>query len=269
MKTAIHLLLLLCLVACKSAAPKTAAKSTPSKPTASKVSTPTRLKILTYNIHHCEGTDGKLDLPRIAEVIKNSGADLVALQEVDRNAQRTGNVDQAAELGRLTGLHPAFGAAMFLQGGHYGQAILSRLPIEKYTVHQLPQQPGREPRIALAAKIRELLFVSTHLDHEREEIRVQQAEKLNQILVTNTLPVVLLGDFNSTPTNQTMQVFAEWGNTAGSNPEPTIPSETPRRRIDYILLHPASSWSVRESKVVEEPVASDHRPVFAVIERRK
>lgn len=62
------------------------------------------LRVLTYNIHHGEGTDGVLDLERIAGVIKGASPDLVALQEVDVGAERTGGVDQAGELGRLTGM---------------------------------------------------------------------------------------------------------------------------------------------------------------------
>ncbi|MEX2025646.1 MAG: endonuclease/exonuclease/phosphatase family protein, partial [Pirellulaceae bacterium] len=62
-----------------------------------------QLRVLTYNIHHGEGIDGKLDLPRIARVIESVDPDLVALQEVDRRVERTGSVDQPAELARLTG----------------------------------------------------------------------------------------------------------------------------------------------------------------------
>ncbi|HTL30639.1 MAG TPA: endonuclease/exonuclease/phosphatase family protein, partial [Tepidisphaeraceae bacterium] len=61
-----------------------------------------KITVLTYNIHHGAGTDGKYDLQRLADVIKKSGADLVALQEVDRNTNRTKD-DQPAELARLTG----------------------------------------------------------------------------------------------------------------------------------------------------------------------
>src|SRR5688500_2206377 len=77
------------------------------------------LRVLSYNIHHAEGTDGKLDVARIAGVIKAAGPDLVAVQEVDRNTTRTNKVDQAAELARLTGLHGEFARAIDLQGGQY------------------------------------------------------------------------------------------------------------------------------------------------------
>ena len=57
-----------------------------------------RLRVLSYNIHHGEGVDRKLDLPRIASVIKSVKPDLVALQEVDQGTERTNKIDQAAEL---------------------------------------------------------------------------------------------------------------------------------------------------------------------------
>src|SRR5689334_21597772 len=89
---------------------------------------PKALRVLTYNIHHSEGTDGKLDLPRVVWVIKAARPDVVMLQEVDRNTTRTGKVDQTAELARFTGLHAEFGKAIDLQGGGYWLAVLSRFP---------------------------------------------------------------------------------------------------------------------------------------------
>ena len=233
----------------------------------------TRLKILTYNIHHAEGTDGELDVERIARVIRGADPDLVALQEVDDRAQRTGQVRQAAELGRLTGLIPTFAQAMSFQGGGYGQSILCKWPVQTRTIYTLPQRAGREPRIAALISTRvggsgpELLFVSTHLDHEMEAVRKEQAQRLNAILTTNQAPIILCGDFNAGPESGTMQVFsADWVDAASAAPQPTIPAPTPTRRIDYILLRPHQSWRLIETKVLEEPLASDHRPVLAVVE---
>src|SRR5215207_8498273 len=77
------------------------------------------LRVLSYNIHHAEGTDGKLDLARIAGVIRAAEPDLVAVQEVDRDTTRTNKVDQTAELAKLTKLHGEFAKAIDLQGGGY------------------------------------------------------------------------------------------------------------------------------------------------------
>ena len=92
---------------------------------------PASLRVLTYNIHIGKGLDGKLDLERIARVIRDSKADVVALQEVDVKTRRTENVDQAAELARLTNMHVHFGKAMDHDGGAYGVAILSRFELSE------------------------------------------------------------------------------------------------------------------------------------------
>ena len=73
---------------------------------------PSQVRVLTYNIRHGQGMDGRVDLSRVADVIRRLEPDVVALQEVDQATTRAGGVDQAAELGRLTGLHSAFGKAM-------------------------------------------------------------------------------------------------------------------------------------------------------------
>src|SRR5690349_3575464 len=98
----------------------------------------TRLPVLSYNLHHCGGTDGKRDVERIAKVIERSGADLVALQEVDNRTKRTNHVDQAAELGKLTKMHAVFGKAMEWDGGDYGDAILSKYEIIHVHQEHLP-----------------------------------------------------------------------------------------------------------------------------------
>jgi endonuclease/exonuclease/phosphatase family metal-dependent hydrolase len=230
-------------------------------------SKPATLTVLTYNIHHGEGTDTQLDLERIARIIRTENPDLVALQEVDEKTERTANVSQAAELARLTGLHHAFGKAMDYHGGAYGQAILSRWPITETKVHQLPQRSGREPRIVLITKIESphgaLTFATTHLDHQLEEVRLDQARELNKILAESKTPALLCGDFNAGPESSAMKFLSEhWLDTAGDRAANTIPASNPRKRIDYILASPKNRWTTETSRVLEEPIASDHRPVL-------
>src|SRR6185503_1828899 len=90
------------------------------------------VRVMTYNIHHGEGTDGKIDLNRIAEVILSARADIVALQEVDRSVERTARRDLVAELAELTKMNFAFGKNIDYQGGDYGNAVLSRFRVLKY-----------------------------------------------------------------------------------------------------------------------------------------
>jgi endonuclease/exonuclease/phosphatase family metal-dependent hydrolase len=230
-------------------------------------SKPATLTVLTYNIHHGEGTDGKLDLERIARIIRSENPDLVALQEVDEKTERTGNISQAEELALLSGIRHALGKAMDYRGGAYGLVILSRWPIKDPQVHQLPQRAGREPRILFVAQIEsphgKLTFANTHLDHQLEEVRLEQARALNKILAETKSPALLCGDFNAGPESTTMKFLSEhWLDTAGDHAANTIPAANPRKRIDYILAAPKNRWTTETSRVLEEPIASDHRPVL-------
>ena len=236
---------------------------------------PARLRILTYNIHHGEGTDGKFDLPRIAKVIKSVDPDLVALQEVDVKTKRASGVDQAAELGKLTGMHAVFGKAMNYSGGEYGEAVLSRWKIESSKNHALPHSKGREPRSAIEIRVKVgeagplIAFVGTHLDHLDDATdRKAQTAKLHDILAAaGAPPTILAGDLNAEPDKAEMKVLLEnWQSAAGQKHPPTWPSDKPTVAIDYILLRPAKQWRVVEFKVIDEKVASDHRPVLAVVE---
>ena len=246
------------------------------------------LRVMTYNIHHGEGTDGRFDLQRIAQVINQQQPDLVSLQEVDRGTGRAGGVDQALELARLTNMDMAYGKAMDYDGGAYGVAILSRTPLRLATAHPLPHGEGREPRRALSALINhepagEVLFIATHLQHNSEDDRVAEAKRISELFVAaGGPPIVLAGDLNAQPTSPPMDVLLkDWRDAAAEASEgrraahapgapgaaaPTWPSDEPRVRIDYVLFRPLGAWRVIEAKVIDETIASDHRPLLVVLQ---
>ena len=235
------------------------------------------LRVLTYNIHHGRGADGRIDLPRIAAVIRKLETDLVALQEVDRLTKRCGQVDQAAELGRLTGMHHAFGKAMDFDGGQYGEAVLSRFEFIEVKTYALSASAGHEPRAALAVTVHPsnfpvLTFVGTHLDHTRDpKDRVSQARAIDKLFADRqNTSVVLAGDLNARPATDPMRVFDDhWSSAAtfvGKEPAPTFPSKNPRTKIDYVLLRKADRWRAKRVQVVDEPVASDHAPLLAELQ---
>ncbi len=235
------------------------------------------LRVLTYNLHHGEGVDGRLDLERIAGVIRAAQPDLVALQEVDRRAARTGSVDQPVEYARMLGMEGQFGSAMPFQGGDYGQMLLSRWPMEGFRVVRLPGTPGREPRIAVTAAIEvpgfgKVQWTGCHLDASRtDEDRWEQAGALLREFGATPHPALLAGDFNATPESRVMLRLLEtstgWVDTAGGGAAPTIPAEAPRSRIDFVLARPRTAWRVASSEVLPESVASDHRPLRVVLHR--
>lgn len=228
--------------------------------------------VLSYNTHHGEGTDGVLDLERIARVITDAGPDVVALQEIDEGASRTGGVDQASEYGLLTGMGHAFAPFMDFQGGRYGLAVLSKHPIVSSRVIELPPGKG-EPRSALAVEIAPpgkpvVMFVCVHFDWLDEDTeRFAQAEALLAAL-GGQQGVIIAGDFNDTPGSRTIRAFEEAGfrivpPAAGDGA--TFPSDGPTKRIDFVMHRPSFGF-VGTAEVLAEEVASDHRPVLAELE---
>jgi endonuclease/exonuclease/phosphatase family metal-dependent hydrolase len=233
---------------------------------------PLRLRVLTYNIHHGEGTDGKLDLDRIAAIIRNARPDIVALQECDENTARTGQVDQPQVLADKTGMHMAFGANIAFQGGRYGNAVLSRFPIARSQNHLLPSLKDGEQRGALEIELdcegRKLILIATHLDSRRDDQeRLQSAEFINRRFTGEEHPpAILAGDLNATPDTRVMQaVFKHW-TTATPAPQPTSPANQPRNQIDYVLFSSAHPWKVIHFEVLDQPVASDHRPLLVELQ---
>ena len=87
------------------------------------------VRVAAYNIKHGRGMDDRVDLSRIADVLRSLEADVITLQEVDDRTERTGGVDQVQVLAELLGYEGAHGPHRPYQGGFYGNAVLTRLPI--------------------------------------------------------------------------------------------------------------------------------------------
>lgn len=232
------------------------------------------LTVLSYNIHHGEGNDGVFDLERLARVIRESDADLVALQEVDVHTGRSGGVDQAAELARLTGMQAVFGEAIAYDGGSYGDAVLSRLPILSSESWKLPAEPHHEERVAVSVVVetaagQPVRFIGTHLDHTSDpsdRIRQTQALLLRAFPADKkVLPTLLLGDLNAEPDSEPLRLLLQRFASAIPGGAPSWPTEEPRKAIDWILFTPPNSWQVIEAGTMDEPLASDHLPLRAVL----
>jgi endonuclease/exonuclease/phosphatase family metal-dependent hydrolase len=239
-----------------------------------------RLAVLTYNIQIGTGMDKKVDLARTAAVIRSVAADLVALEEVDHKSRRTAGVLQDVELARLTGMHLIFGKASDREGidqdgGDYGNAILSRFPIKSSQNRALPNTPGVERRAVLEVEIDwprpsgaslPLRFLAAHFDNASEADRVASAKMLNDLATSRpNMPTIFAGDLNSAPDAEPVKILSQqWSLTSGELS--TYPANAPRRQIDYVFFRPARAWKVVEVKVADEAMASDHRPVLAILE---
>ncbi len=227
-------------------------------------------RAMTYNIHHGEGVDGRVDLKRIAGVIREQRADLVALEEVDKGVQRTARRDFPAELAALTGLACVFSNNFHYQGGEYGNAVLTRFPVQRWTNTHLRMLRPNEQRgvlqVVLDVHGRELLFLATHIDFRRDDAeRLQNVAQFQEVLANYpSLPVLFGGDFNDTPGSRTYQamaaLFDDAWKLAGSGDGFTIPSPKPDKRIDYLWLGKASPLKPVKAWVPRTE-ASDHLPL--------
>ena len=195
----------------------------------------------------------------------------MALQEVDFYTRRAKHMDLAMELGLRTGLAPLFGRAMLFDGGEYGEGILSRYSFLSSRNHALPAGEGKEPRAALEVRVildsgDTIAFVGTHFDHTGDVDRINQAAELRNILAAIDVPVLLAGDLNATPESRTMEILFSDLKHSSVDLAPTIPSDGPRAKIDYVLYGPPDRWRVLESRVVCDTVASDHCALLSVLE---
>jgi endonuclease/exonuclease/phosphatase family metal-dependent hydrolase len=240
------------------------------------------IRVLVYNIHAGKDASNVDNLSRVATIVRESAADVVLLQEVDRFTTRSGNVDQVAVLDSLTGYHGVFGKTLDYQGGQYGIAILSRWPIASDTLIHLPIDPPQEraggsyePRGALRVTVRSPYGIfgalNTHLDpssddhYRRQEIATFVSLFLQ--LVSATDLAVGGGDLNSEPGSAILNAVARAGlkdswKECGTGDGFTYPAAKPVKRIDYLIL--PKSLRCLSARVIATQ-ASDHRPVLFTV----
>jgi endonuclease/exonuclease/phosphatase family metal-dependent hydrolase len=229
---------------------------------------------MTYNVHSCVGTDGKLEPARIAAVIARSNADIVALQELDVGRSGTERVHQPEWLAERLDMSVHFTAARACDDGHYGNAILTRHAFSVLSEGMLPRRRG-EPRAVQCLKVSiaglAVSVMNTHLSvHLRERLmQIEQLLSAEWIAKAEPeLPLILCGDLNSSqfsPIYRKLRkdlIDAQRAN--GAPAKSTWPSRLPFLRIDHVFasknLHVAGCEVRRDALSM---VASDHLPLVA------
>lgn len=234
------------------------------------------LRVMTYNIHVGIGMDKKLDLQRIAAVINAARPELVGLQEVDRGVQRTQRIDEIAELAKLTRMHYAFAFNLAYQGGQYGVAILSRLPITASEQRHFKNLREAERRGFIRTDVSfnrsTITFVTTHLDYQHDDGRLFETQQLLSALQDVKGPLIVVGDFNDIPGGHSYQLMRNgfddaWIQSRDTDAGLTYPADKPAKRIDYIFLRSTDRVRVKRAWIVNT-LASDHVPVVADLEIR-
>ena len=230
--------------------------------------------VMSFNIRHGQGMDGKVDLARTAAAISKEAPRFVGLSEVDCRTRRTGGVDQAQELARLTGMCATFGPAIDFQGGKYGVAVLSRdRPLSS---RQVPL-PGKEPRTLLLVEFEDCIVGVTHLSVSADSERRESVELMRAALAEKaSKPVFVMGDWNSRPQSEVLAGLRKFVTVVSDETGRTYhghPSDGPEAEqeccIDYIAIDSAHApdWKVVSRRTVKDETTSDHKPIVVTLSR--
>jgi endonuclease/exonuclease/phosphatase family metal-dependent hydrolase len=225
------------------------------------------MRIATYNIHRAIGIDGIEQPERIAAVLREMNADIVALQEVGYESGIPGNV--LDYLGDSMQAQIVEGFTLQDERGHYGNAVLSRVPLNTINLHNI-SVPGREPRGAIELRLQtegiEVQIIATHLGLRPAERRYQIRRLLQLHEVATAEVKVLLGDLNEwflwgRPLRWLYRIF-------GHMPAPaTFPARRPWFALDRMWVKPmqvVDTLQVHKSSMARQ--ASDHLPLVAELD---
>lgn len=222
---------------------------------------PEELRLMTYNIHHAEGMDGRLDCERIARVLLSKSPDCVAIQEIDSATTRVKGLDILQEIAGNMKMFPVFSATMPYQGGKYGIGLLCKeKPI---TVYHVPL-PGREEvRMLLIAEFERFCIGCTHFSLTREDRRLS-IEKIRDSLKMFQKPFILMGDMNMQPNDSEADLLSRDFICLSGLDVKTYPADYPTECIDYIWGDKKyeDKYKVLETEIVSDTIASDHRPIY-------
>lgn len=225
--------------------------------------------VLSYNIHECVGLDRRRDPSRIAQIIKESGAQIIGLQEVYSDSSGAEELHQMNYLAAVTGFQAVPGSSLERRNGHYGNVLLTSckvLAVDKLDL----SYPGREPRGAIDADLEidgeAVRVIVTHLGLLPAERRFQVKKLLTAISDQRTRVVILLSDFNEwLPTGRSLRwIHTQLGKTALVR---TFPSKFPVFALDRIWVSPSSTLvNLNCLRTPLTRIASDHLPLRATLQ---
>ncbi|HNX88830.1 MAG TPA: endonuclease/exonuclease/phosphatase family protein [Paludibacteraceae bacterium] len=223
------------------------------------------IKFLSYNVRNCKGMDNITNYQRLADAINKAGAACVALQELDSNTLRSNHCSVLDELAKRTNMFPFFHGSISYQGGKYGIGILTKEKPVSVRAFTLPG--SEEKRSILIAEMKNYFFCCTHLSLTPED-RAVSIDIINRKLPANSKkPVILAGDLNAEPQTAEIGKLTENWQILSDTTRYTFPADKPDRCIDYFLFKkdPKFRAQIIGTCVMDEPLASDHRPLLVEI----
>ena len=219
------------------------------------------LKLMSYNIKNANGMDNVCNFQRIANVINNASPDVVAIQEVDSMTNRSGQKYVLGEIADRTQMHGYFAPAIDYDGGKYGIGLLTKqVPLRLQT---LPLPGREEARTLILAEFTDYIYCCTHMSLTEED-RIKSLELVKAFTSSSTKPLFLAGDMNAEPESGFIKELQKDFQILSNPKQHTFPAPDPKETIDYIatLKQNAKGFAVISAKVINEPMASDHRPIL-------
>ena len=242
------------------------------------------ITVMTYNIYGARGLYKAEDYDALAEVINAQQPDFCVLNEVDSCTVRSHGTINYEELAKRTDMDAAYAVAFYMEGGAYGNAILSRHPVTDRRHIYLPCDPDQAPE---GGEVRSACFLKTevngfkfwmggaHLDYrEDESSRIWQANILRDYIATLDGHVFFGGDMNAEPDSKTMDIFSgymqlNYRDKSQKTWPSKMDSEEPQVLIDYIMYRKPDRKIKLLSYDVINNTASDHCAVVARFRVRK
>lgn len=219
------------------------------------------LKLMSYNIKNANGMDNVCNFQRIANVINNASPDVVAIQEVDSMTNRSRQKYVLGEIADRTQMHGYFAPAIDYDGGKYGIGLLTKqVPLR---LQSLPLPGREEARTLILAEFADYIYCCTHMPLTEED-RMKSLELVKAFTSSSTKPLFLAGDMNAEPESGFIKELQKDFQILSNPKQHTFPAPDPKETIDYIatLKQNAKGFAVISAKVINEPMASDHRPIL-------
>ncbi|OGD86203.1 hypothetical protein A2164_02015 [Candidatus Curtissbacteria bacterium RBG_13_35_7] len=243
-----------------------------------------KIKVITYNIHSGQDAQNIYSLEAVIAVLRDVSADIICLQEVDKNwGERSNFEDQPEIISKALGMESVYSPSLDEENKdnpkrrrQYGELLLCRYPIKEKTLYKMYIKDDSaisydgtnktESRSAILAKLdvesKELWVINTHLDFAQQEERTRQVKKLEKIIKETSGALILCGDLNAGPDTEELMILTKYLKDSASGKNFISGPAINPGRIDHILIR--GVFVINVSMI--NAYASDHRPVVAELE---